>query len=240
MESSERQMPSNVDPKEFWENKILVWEKGRYQADAKSSSLLERLADRASNSLRFRLAVTVELLRPHIKGKRVVELGCGSGLITADLLEAGAASYVGYDISERAISNATALAEQQGTLDRASFHTGSVEDIPPLEADIVFSLGLLDWLDDETLARVFEIGGQADYLHAISERRVSLSQYLHRLYVQVSYGWKTGSYIPRYYSIPEMEELARHGKGGPVHVFRDSRLSFGALVSSLPVDVKVG
>ena len=54
-----------TDPKAFWEKKILVWETGRYEKKT-TGGFLEFLADRASDSLRFRLSSSAELLAPHV------------------------------------------------------------------------------------------------------------------------------------------------------------------------------
>src|SRR2546430_945199 len=94
-----------IDPQQFWEDKILRWEADRYGRSA-HSSWLERVASRLSGSLRARLALAESLLRPHVAGRRVVELGCGSGLLAAPLVEAGAASYLGIDIARSAIASA--------------------------------------------------------------------------------------------------------------------------------------
>jgi SAM-dependent methyltransferase len=230
------EMSTFSDPKQFWEDKILTWENGRYGKRAERASPLERLANRASNSLRFRLEITKKLLTPYVEGKHIVELGCGSGLLAEDLISKGAASYRGYDISTNAISNARELAEKQGISDKVTFVCCSIMDLPSLKADIVFSLGLLDWLDEANLAKIFEAGGNADYLHAISEKRVTLSQYLHRLYVYLSYGWRTGSYVPQYHTVAEILALAKPHNQGDAHVYRNSRLSFCTLISTLPID----
>jgi len=225
-----------VEPKKFWEGKILGWEQGRYGQKEKRSSVLEKLADRSSASLRFRMEITGQLLVPHVEGKRIVEIGCGSGLLSETLLAAGAQSYIGYDIAENAIDHASRSAAKSGFSDKARYEVAAVSDLPDLEADLVFSLGLLDWLTDEELKTVFKVGGSADFLHAIAEKRASLSQLIHRAYVQMAYGHKTGSYRPRYYRISEIELLLRPYTDAKLHVYRDPLLSFGALVSSLPIE----
>ena len=223
----------SVDPKDFWENKIIGWEKGRYEDTQWSASFLERLANRSSNSLRFRLAITMELLSTFVRDKTIVEIGCGSGLLAGKLLDFGAKSYVGYDIAEIAIYNARALATSQGYADRARFEVSSVSSLPPVEGDIVFSLGLLDWLTNEELDALFKASGKTDYFHAIAEKRGSITQLLHRLYVHIAYGHKTGSYVPRYFTIEQMQGMIRPYNDSAIHVFRDPRLSFGAILSSL-------
>ena len=147
-----------VDPKQFWEDKLLTWEQGRYGKPERPLGLLEWIANRSSMSLRYRVAITPELLKPFLAGKRVVELGCGSGLLAAKLIEYGAASYLGIDIAETAIRKAR---ESHGGRDaRIAFAVGGVADLQPLAADLVISLGLLDWLRDDEIANVFAKSGR--------------------------------------------------------------------------------
>jgi predicted TPR repeat methyltransferase len=225
-----------TDPKEFWEKKILGWEHGRYELPSKGSTLIERLANQSSDSLRFRLNVTCKLLRRHVENKKVVEIGCGSGLLAEPLLALGARSYTGYDIAENAVAEAKGRAKLNGLSNKAAFHVKRVSELPSLDADIIFSLGLVDWLTNIELDALFRAGGRADYLHAIAESRLSISQMLHRIYVHLAYGHRTGSYVPRYYKVAELEKMIQQYKQAQVHVFRHPKLSFGALISSLPLD----
>ena len=224
-----------TDPKQFWEHKILHWERGRYE-EKTSPSFLERIADRSSSSLRFRIEAVGKGLAPFVKGKKVVELGCGTGILAGKIVAAGADAYVGYDIAEAAITEARQRAEQLRISDKASFSVGSIDELDDLQADIVFSLGLLDWLNDNELEALFKISGSTDYLHAIAEKRFSLSQFFHRLYVHVSYGHRTGAYIPRYYAVGDLEEIIKHHNVKAVRVLRDPRLSFGAFLTNLPIE----
>lgn len=219
----------------FWEGKILDWERGRYSAKGGSGGPLERLADRASDSLRFRMESAAELLAPFVKGRRVIDLGCGTGLLAPSLLAAGAVHYAGYDIAESAIELARARADKEGWADRATFERASLADLERLDGDVVISLGLTDWLTDPELERLFVLGGPAEFLHATSEARPSLQRWLHQLYCYVSYGYRTQGYVPRYLETPAIAAMARRHRQGPVYVWRHRRLSFGAYITSLPV-----
>ena len=98
-----------TDPKEFWENKILSWEEGRYNLSESSysSTKLEKIANKGSNSLRFRIEKCGEILSKHVSGKDVVEIGCGRGLLVPRLMAAGAKSFRG---RSRRVSHAAAKA----------------------------------------------------------------------------------------------------------------------------------
>jgi SAM-dependent methyltransferase len=225
-----------VDPKQFWEAKLLAWEQGRYGSPDRPRGLLEWIANRSSMSLRFRVAITPELLRPYLANKRVVELGCGSGIMAGKLIEYGAASYLGIDIAESAVETARA---RYGDNPKVRFLASSVAEMPPLSADLVISLGLFDWLTDDEIIDLFRKSGSADFLHAIAERQRGIQQWLHRSYVQLAYGYRTNSYRPRYFKCDHVRRLATVAINRPIYVFRSWRLSFGALVSSVPIGEKV-
>jgi len=223
-----------TDPKDFWEQKILTWEDGRYSAGDLSQNAMEEVANKASSSLRFRLRKTAEMLRPElIEGKRVVEFGCGSGFLSELLIESGAISYQGFDISENAIRRANGRIQEKGLSDKISFSARQILDVKEIEADIVVSLGLLDWLNDAELDHLFKISGNADYIHSISEKRASLAQLAHRLYVFVAYGFRTGGYVPKYYTVEKIRDMLSPYNKKTLGVYRHNNLSFGALLTSL-------
>jgi SAM-dependent methyltransferase len=221
-----------VDAKEFWETKLLGWEQGRYGRPDRPLGFLEWIANRSSASLRFRVTIVPELLKAFLLNKKVVELGCGSGLIADKFLDYGAASYLGIDIAESAIEKART---RHGNDARIQFQVGSVAELPLLSADLVVSLGLFDWLTDEEIAKVFRQSGNADFLHAIAERRPGIQQWLHRSYVQLAYGYRTAQYRPRYLTCEHIRSLSAAGARRPLYVYRHWRLSFGALLSSLRI-----
>jgi SAM-dependent methyltransferase len=135
-----------VDPKAFWEDKILTWEKGRNDTKGATGSILERITDAASNSLRYRIQVGVELLAPYVKGKSVLEVGCGSGLIAQKFIDAGAIRYRGFDIAENRIALANRRKADEKWSDTITFHVDTISAMAPVTEDVVLSLGVLDWL----------------------------------------------------------------------------------------------
>ena len=103
-----------------------------------------------------------------------------------------------------------------------------------LKTDINFSLGLLDWLNDEEIKILLKKTNRTDCLHSFSELRSDFSQILHRLYVQIAYGHRTGKYVPRYFNSEFLCTLVKSLTGKTPHVVRDKRLSFGVFISTLP------
>lgn len=223
---------SSFDRRAFWEAKILSWEEGRYAQSSTEGGLLERIADWSSDSLRFRLQITGELLAPHVQGRHVVDVGCGSGRLAPAILQAGAASYLGLDLADAAIEVAQRRATEEGWGDRATFAVADVHHLPDTPRDVVISLGLTDWLDDPELRTLFDWAGDAHYLHALSEDRRSVTQWLHKTYCYLAYGHRTDGYVPRYFSCEHLAAMSPHHEAW---VYRHKRLSFGALVSSLPI-----
>ena len=120
--------------------------------------------------------------------------------------------------------------------DVVRYETGAILDLVSLDADIVFSLGLLDWLTPEEIKHIGAISGGAHFLHAISERRPTLAQYLHRMYVYLAYAYKTGGYRPQYNKCEEIviDYFKRLNMEG-INVVREPELSFTTLITDLDV-----
>jgi len=220
------------DPRAFWNAKILGWEASRYGIAA-SPDLIENLAGRVSSSVRFRLDTAARLLAPHISGRRIVELGCGSGLLAQRLMQLGAASYQGYDLSDVAIARAKQRLAGSPQSEAVRFVVAAITDLPPQGDALVLSLGLVEWLTQVELDHLFSLSHQGLFLHAFSEQRRSLAQLIHRGYVQFSYGRKSGGYAPRYHEVSEIAAVAQRHGVSRLNVYRHRRLRFGTFVSNL-------
>ncbi len=230
-------MNTSIDPRDFWNRKILTWEKDRYEPARAGSSVLEAWAKRFSG-LPARMANARKFLLPRVAGRDVVELGCGSGLLAEEMIDAGAKSYRGFDVSDGAVAAATARVTASGLADRISFTVGDVSKLPALKADIVYSLGTLDWLTPEQIQAVFRLSAQSEFLHSFSERSASPWRYAHALYVYVSYGHSTGAYVPQYHSMAQLQGWAKPFVNRPLNVFRDPAMRFGAFVTTFPTNVR--
>jgi SAM-dependent methyltransferase len=225
--SSER-----IDARTFWNGKILGWEKDRYAPGAQRQNVMEALAYRFSG-LPQRMAAARSILCANVSGKRVVELGCGSGYLAQDMIAAGAEQYLGIDIAETAVNLAQERVEAAGLGDRIRFRAGDVGQLGTLDADIVFSLGFLDWLDFSQIDSVFRAAGSAHFFHSFSERTFSFWRYIHVIYVYLAYAHKTGTYKPAYHSFKELETIARRYSPHPVGAIRAPGMRFGCFITSL-------
>ncbi|HXE13291.1 MAG TPA: methyltransferase domain-containing protein [Bryobacteraceae bacterium] len=89
------------------------------------------------------------------RGSRILDLGCGPGLLTRDLANMGYCG-IGLDASPAMIAHSRELAESAGIADEWSYRIGDVEAVPlPNESfDAVTCAGVIDYLetDDRILA----------------------------------------------------------------------------------------
>ncbi len=129
------------DRRQYWENKILPWERARYLGIPSPASL----------TLRRRLRISEALVRELLPAAgTILELGCGSGLL-AERLRGHFSRYVGMDFAENAVKEARGR-----NLPNAEFQHGDVASLELPSADLVIFLGLVDWLNDEELSRLFQ------------------------------------------------------------------------------------
>jgi len=71
------------------------------------------------------------------RDKAVLDLGCGAGGLSIELLKHGAQSVVGFDLSPRMIGAAAELARATGFESRAKFHEGNAATAELPKSDIV-------------------------------------------------------------------------------------------------------
>lgn len=226
-----------VEPKQFWEKKINDWEEGRYQTSNREfKGTMEAIADRSSSSLRFRVSKAGDIISKVVAGKHVVELGCGRGLLARKLIKCGAKSYTGIDFAEAAILSANKINENDVKSKLAQFIQADVFNLPNIKADIVFSLGLLDWLNDSEMNELFSWQTESDHFHAIAEKRISASRLLHKAYCYIAYGYRTNGYVPRYFSVEQMHGFMSILSKSERYTYRNPRLSFGAFLSTFPIN----
>jgi|GEM_PF-1705874 len=171
--------------KEYWNKFVLAWDGSVYDADAQKLSVLEKLATLFRGKLRVRHNFAIEFLKPHIHGRKVLELGCGTGRLSCDLLQGGATHVTGLDISETAIATAAKRAADLGiSEDRYAFKSGEIEklDCRDFEFDLVVGLGVLQYLRPESLPTIFASFGNAPLFFEFHENSATWLNFVHWIY----------------------------------------------------------
>lgn len=134
----------------------------------------------------------------------VLELGCGSGALSVALLEMGASSVTGIDLSPRSVELAERRAREAGFADRASYRAGNA-----LEVDA----GVHDWV---VLDRVVCCFGDPEALIA---RAIALAGERIALTAPESRGWR-GLANRALWNVENAWDLLRGGCRGYVHDLR--------------------
>ncbi|MGE5251769.1 MAG: class I SAM-dependent methyltransferase [Bacteroidota bacterium] len=140
----------------YWEDHLLSWEASAYYKDMPhEATWWDRLSTVfRGDAMYVRMQAALDLLRPHLPGRTVLDVGCGSGRFPLQLLEAGAARVCGVDISTEAIAIAEQYRAAPVFAGRLDF---LVEDLirpnaPLPPADIVTGLGVIEYFDPSSMA----------------------------------------------------------------------------------------
>jgi len=72
-----------------------------------------------------------------IRGRTVLDVGCGIGDLAIEAVRRGAAGAVGVELSAKAVDEARRLAAERGVADRTSFQVGDGAEINLPRADVV-------------------------------------------------------------------------------------------------------
>jgi magnesium-protoporphyrin O-methyltransferase len=116
--------------------------------DGKRSSAMQWVDRRFRSDMFERFQRTFRALEP-IAGKRVLDVGCGSGLYAVEAASRGAVDVLGIDIAPAMLDLARERAEASGVVDRCSFMTGAFPDTKPDTAyDASIVMGVMDYIAD--------------------------------------------------------------------------------------------
>ena len=136
---------------EYWDKHVVSWEASTYFTDKNMPK--PNLWDRFStyfrgSSLYDRMTIALDLLKPHLNGLTVLDVGCASGRFADQLLAAGAARVVGVDISEDIIRIANERRLAGPNKDRLEFFAADLAKPANLpKVDLVTSLGVIEYFD---------------------------------------------------------------------------------------------
>ena len=193
--------------------------------------LIYRLTRNPQGAIHFRKYVVIEHIKEHFQNKHIVELGCGTGRISQEIINCGAASYHGIDFAQTAIDIAQKNTKQSGMNDRITFEQANILNKDLIEADLVFSSGFISWLTDEQIDHMFSITRQSHFLHTITEPRLDLRQIIKNAYQRFT---NADPFVVRYFSVKDMERILKKHRESKMHVLRHKNLYTLAYISSLP------
>ena len=130
----------------------------RFERDAQSFDAIYRLERspfwrRVNTTLRKaifeRYNITFEQAGD-VRGKKILDLGCGSGIYTVDFARRGARRIVGVDFSNNMLQLAAQEAEQHQVSDRCAFIRADFLELDLEERfDISIAMGVFDYVPDQ-------------------------------------------------------------------------------------------
>jgi SAM-dependent methyltransferase len=179
---------------EYWKHKILSWEAGAYYRDYQGQQ--RSFWDRISSIFRgddmyVRMQASLDLLRPHLSGLTVLDVGCASGRFAFKLLELGARRVIGVDVAPAAIATANQHRPENLLSEQVEFQVADVVD-PDTElpqVDLVTALGVLEYFDTPTM-HIFLKNLHTRYFFFdfpdISRRHDRLKWWLRQVYLRVN------------------------------------------------------
>jgi SAM-dependent methyltransferase len=141
---------------EYWKEHLLSWEASAYYKDTPhKANLWDRLSTIfRGDAMYVRMNAALELLKPHIAGMTVLDVGCASGRFAFQLLDAGASRVNGVDISSEAVQIAEKHSTRAGLDERLDFSVADVvhPDSPLPESDLVTALGVIEYFDARAMS----------------------------------------------------------------------------------------
>ncbi len=207
----------------FWKESVLDWEATRYHKFY--SKYFFRV-------LWHRREIALHILKSLPEGATIIELGCGSGevvdLLGLNFFNERKISYVGVDISEAAISKA----RQKCTgFSSVQFIASEISEVKNLNADYVFSIGLMDWLTDQEYFNFKAHNFFKFEFHSYSsQKNTSVFSLAHVLFIRCIQFFFTAAYSPKKFSDEDIKTrfTTTH------NIFRSKKLTFSAFIHNLP------
>lgn len=213
-----------MQSREYWNKKIIEWEKSSYQGGQTSISFIEKIATIFRKPIKKRREVLLNILKELARGKTILELGCGSGDLCFGLLAIGATKVIGIDIAEEAIKVAKEKAIDRGLQNKSEFFVADLRNETNLpDADFVIGLGFIDYIDIVTLkALLGRIKGR--FVFSFPEKKINLLNILQYIYL------KTQG-CPSFYKFSRSEFDNMPNQTAKCHFFTKENMTF---ISNFP------
>jgi len=142
--------------KHFWDRQIDAFDAIYSGEKSRAGRLLDQVFRR---DMYQRFEYTLRHAEP-IRGRRFLDVGCGTGRYAVELATRGAASVTGIDVASSMVHASRRSAAAAGVEDRTAFHEGDLFAFTPeAPVDVVIGIGLFDYVRDPLplLARMGEL-----------------------------------------------------------------------------------
>jgi cyclopropane fatty-acyl-phospholipid synthase-like methyltransferase len=140
---------------EYWEKNLLSWEAGAYYKEgAQNANWWDRLSSVfRGDAMYVRMKNALDLVKPHLKDAKVLDVGCASGRFAFQMLQNGAAKVYGTDISAVAVEMGKKRGAELGLQNKLEFSvTDVVQPNTPLpQVDLVTALGVIEYFDEKDM-----------------------------------------------------------------------------------------
>lgn len=136
----------------YWRRRVISWERSAYYSDFEgwpgfwdSLSIAFRgkaMSDRMENAL--------QIIKPFIKDKTVLDVGCASGKFAYKMIDHGAARVIGIDISDEVFIDRN--------INQVSFYADDLiyPQHPFPRVDLTTALGVIEYFDTKSMKRFLE------------------------------------------------------------------------------------
>lgn len=222
-------MESSDPYKRFWNNRIEKWDAIRHENKVAPLNLLHLATRNSQDSVDYRDQIVRDHFGPFVKGKKIAELGCGTGRMAQDMIDRGAAFYSGYDFTDNGIAMAKQRTAGQPNV---KFEAVDILDLEPLDADFVFSLGLFSWSSIQLIDHIFRISKGGDFLHNFSVRRyTSIKQILKFVHTNL---FSINKFQPVSRPLEQVTSIPFKYGWDKVYILRHRKLQDAVCISSKP------
>ena len=170
--------------KKYWDRKINEWSHASYNKQSKIS-FVEKIAT-FFRSVNKRKDAAILIVGKQAKGKCILDLGCGLGEFTFEILKHSPKKILAYDISQVAIRHIKTNVKKNKLNNKIAckvVDASKLKSIP--QCDMVIGLGFIDYFTPSELKHLFKIIGTKPYLFSFFEKKVSLFNLLHKIYITI-------------------------------------------------------
>ncbi len=140
----------------YWEERLTSWEASAYFKEGQQKATWwDKLSTVfRGDAMYVRMQTALELIKPHIKDKTVLDVGCASGRFAFQMIEAGASKVFGIDISNEAVNFAKARAAELSLQTQLEFSVADVAlpNVTLPQVDIAAALGVIEYFNAQDMA----------------------------------------------------------------------------------------